>query len=31
MMADALLGVVRDGDIHPGIGIFHERAVRFRC
>ena len=30
VMPDALLGVVRDGDIHPSICIFHERAVCFR-
>jgi hypothetical protein len=29
-MPDALLGVVRDGDIHPCIGIFHEKPVRSR-
>jgi len=30
VMPDALLGVVRDGNIHPSIGIFHERPDRFR-
>src|SRR5713226_2083427 len=30
MVADALLGVIRDGDIHSGIGIFHERSDRSR-
>jgi hypothetical protein len=30
VMPDALLDVVRDSDIHPSIGIFHEKPVRFR-
>src|SRR6266853_6128890 len=30
MVADALLGVIRDGDIHSGIGIFHEKPDRSR-
>jgi len=25
-----LLHVIRDGDVHSGIGIFHERPARFR-
>jgi hypothetical protein len=29
-VADALLGVIRDGDVHSGIGIFHEGPARFR-
>jgi hypothetical protein len=30
MVADSLFGVVSDGDVHAGIGIFHEKPVRFR-
>ena len=30
MVADSLLRVIRDGDVHPGVGIFHERVVRIR-
>src|SRR5258708_356579 len=30
MVADALLGVIRDSDIHSGIGIFHEKPDRSR-
>src|SRR5258708_34216393 len=30
MVADALLGVIRDGNIHSGIGIFHEKPDRSR-
>ena len=30
MVANSLLRVIRDGDIHSGIGIFHERPARFR-
>src|SRR5207249_7124655 len=30
MVADSLLGVLGDGDVDSGIGVFHERANRFR-
>jgi hypothetical protein len=30
VVADPLLGVLGDGDVDSGIGVFHERAVRFR-
>src|SRR2546430_15373334 len=30
MVANSLLHVIRDGDVHSGIGIFHERPARFR-
>jgi hypothetical protein len=30
MVADSLLGIVSNSDVHASIGIFHERPVRFR-
>jgi hypothetical protein len=29
VVADSLLGVIRDGDVHSGIGIFHESPFAF--
>jgi hypothetical protein len=29
VVADPLLGVIRRGDVHPGIGIFHESVFAF--